>query len=144
MRSNSMLLFLVAGAWLLAKSDPMAVGRGGVHSSKSPGVIIGTDVEQGTVDGAVHANVKNIDGRVVVAQEKGESGAMILYVPRQSSLDIVTSNAGIQVSGVVGPMRLMTSNGAIAVESAGGSEIHAHTTNGRIELGVARGTNATV
>ena len=46
------------------------------------------------------------------------------------------------VSGVVGVVRLTTSNGAILMQDAGAAEIHAHTSNGRIEIRMPRGRNA--
>jgi DUF4097 and DUF4098 domain-containing protein YvlB len=132
-----MILFLLAAVLLLAKSDGRLGQRVEVRSSNSNIEVVGFDGDRVTVeDGAV----QSIDGRVVV---RGD-GPLKVQVPRCASLDIVTSNGEIRVSGVAGAMRLTTSNAAIVVDNAGGREIHAHTSNGRIEVGVPRGLGADV
>ncbi len=56
-----------------------------------------------------------------------------VYVPRQTSLKINSTNGEINVSAVEGNIRLETTNGEINAKDIGG-EVRAHTTNGDIEI----------
>lgn len=56
-----------------------------------------------------------------------------VYVPRETSLDIISTNGRIDVSAVEGKIQLKSTNGEITAKDIGG-EIRAHTTNGSIEI----------
>jgi DUF4097 and DUF4098 domain-containing protein YvlB len=141
MRLNSTLLFLIAGVLLLAKSDSGPALILEVHSANAPIEVTGSDVDQVTVDESSNATVINRDGRTLV-EGAVEGGRIRIQAPRRVSLSIVTSNGEIQVSGVVGPLDLITSNGPIVVTSGGGTPIHSRTSNGSIEILAPRGINA--
>jgi DUF4097 and DUF4098 domain-containing protein YvlB len=115
-----------------------------VRTSNSQVEIIGSDADQVTVSASSHATVTNLEGRTQVTAESDKGGTLTVQVPRRSSLHVVTSNGGIRVSGLAGPLRLDTSNGGIVVQAASESEIHAHTSNGAIEIAVAPGLNANI
>jgi DUF4097 and DUF4098 domain-containing protein YvlB len=141
---NSIVLLVSAGVLLLAKSDGAPAQHVEVRTSNSQVEIIGSDVDHVTPGESSRAIVKNIDGRAVVDAESSNQGPITLLVPRRSSLDIATSNGAILVSSVTGPMQLITSNGAIRVHDAAGFDIHAHTSNGSIEIGSPGGIHADV
>jgi DUF4097 and DUF4098 domain-containing protein YvlB len=144
MRLSSMILFASVGALLLAESQPGAPGqRIEVRTTNSLVEIAGSDSDRVQVNDSSHATVNNSDGGVVVEGDgAGGNAPLKLQVPRRSTLDVFTANGAIHVSGVAGAMRLRTSNGAIIVQNAGAAEIHAHTSNGSIELAVPGGLNA--
>jgi hypothetical protein len=140
MRLNPMILLLSAAVLLLAESQPGTSGqRIEVRTANSRVEITGSDSDRVQVNDPAHATVHTSGGRTVV---EGDGAALRVQVPRRSSLDVSTANGAIHVSGVAGTMRLTTSNGAITVQNAGGAEIHAHTSNGSIEIGVPAGLNA--
>jgi DUF4097 and DUF4098 domain-containing protein YvlB len=141
---NSIVLLVSAGVLLLAKSDDVPAQRVEVRTSNSQVEIVGSDVEQVTVGELSRAIVKYIDGRAVIEAASSNQGPITLLVPRRSSLDIATSNGAILVSGVEGRMQLITSNGAIRVHDAAGFDIHAHTSNGSIEIASLGGIHADV
>ena len=136
MRCNFHLLALMvlAAVLLLAKSDNWAVQRIELRASNSQVEVIGADVDHVVFDESSPFSVRNVEGRSVIVPEKSNQGPISVTVPRHSSLDIATSNGAIHVSGVDGPMQLITSNGAIRVLDARGAELHAHTTNGSIDI----------
>jgi len=140
MRFYSMMLFLLAAVLMMAKTDGIPGQRVEIRTSNSLVEIIGFDGDEVTVDDATPGTVKYVDGRVVVEGD----GWLRIHVPRQSSLDVVTSNGEINVAGVAGSMLLTTSNGSIVVLDGGSGGIRAHTSNGRIEVGVTRGVNGSV
>jgi len=140
MRFYSMMLFLLAAAVMLAKTDGIPGQRVEVRTANALVEILGFDGDEVTVDDATPGTVKFVDGRVMVEGD----GWLRIHVPRQSSLDIVTSNGEINVAGVAGPMMLTTSNGSIVVLDGGTGGIRAHTSNGRIEIGVTRGVNGSI
>jgi hypothetical protein len=143
MRLNSTILFLLAAALLLAKSEGGPGKQVDVRCANSRVEITGSDSDRVQVDDNSHATVRNTDRPAVVEIEgSGEGQPLILQVPRGASLDVATSNGGIRVSGVAGSMRLTTSNGEITVQAAGTSAIRAHSSNGKIEVELPRGLNA--
>lgn len=142
---NSTILFLLAAVLLLAKTDAGPGQVVEVRSSNSPIEITGSDIGGVRVNDSSNATIRNVDGRTVVEAENPSGNAPLkVQIPRNATLDISTSNGAIRVSGVVGAMRLATSNGGITVQDAGGSGIHAHTSNGPIEVVVPQGLNANV
>jgi hypothetical protein len=56
-----------------------------------------------------------------------------LTVPDDTSLDLVTENGSIHLSGVVGHLRLESQDGTLVLDRVGG-QIRGRTTNGRVEL----------
>lgn len=140
MRLNPILLLVPVAALLLAESQPGMPGqRIEVRTSNSLVEIAGSDSDRVQVDDSSHATVNPSGGGLLV---EGDGTPLRLQVPRRSSLDVSTSNGAIHVSGVTGPIELTTSNGAITVRNAGAAEIHAHTSNGAIEIEVPAGLNA--
>jgi hypothetical protein len=140
MRLNSMILLLSAAALLLAESQPGLPGqRVEVRTTNALVEITGTDSDRVQVDDSSHAAIDTSGGGTLVT---GDGAPLRLQVPRRSSLDISTANGAIRISGVTGALQLTTSNGAIVVQNAGGSEIHAHTSNGAIEIGIPATLNA--
>ncbi len=139
MRLNVLIPLLLLAVLLLAESQPGMPGREiEVRTSNSLIEITGADVNQVQVDDSV-ATVSDTDGHVVV---RSDGGPLRLQVPRRSSLDVSTSNGSIHITDVTGSLRLTTSNGSIVVRNCGASELHAHSSNGAIEIGVPRGLNA--
>jgi DUF4097 and DUF4098 domain-containing protein YvlB len=138
MRFHSPLLLLVATVLVLAKTEIEPGRRVEVRTSNSSIDVVGFEGDQVTLDDSSHGAVRNIGGRIVVEGE----GPLRIQVPHRSSLDIITSNGEIRVSGVDGSLQLTTSNGSIAVMDAGDAGVRAHTSNGRIDIGVARKLNA--
>lgn len=143
MRLNLTVLFVAVGVLLWAKSDGGPGQVVEVRTSNAYVEVTGTDGDRVVVDDNSHATVRSMEGRVVIETD-GSHEPLKLQAPRGASLDITTSNGAIRVSGVAGRLRLATSNGAITVRDAGPAEIHAHTSNGVIEMGVPRGLNADV
>jgi hypothetical protein len=133
-----MILFLAAAALLLAKSDHESGPLVEVRTSNAAVEIIGSDADQVTPDDPSRAVVRYVNGRAVVDAEVPNIGPMRVRVPKRSSLEIVTSNAAIRISGVSGPMRLSTSNGAIEIALPPGlnANISAHTSNAHIHSDV--------
>jgi hypothetical protein len=60
-----------------------------------------------------------------------------IKVPRTLGVDVETTNGGVSVNGVNGPIRAVTTNGGIAGRELGGA-VDATTTNGGIRLDFAR------
>jgi DUF4097 and DUF4098 domain-containing protein YvlB len=144
MRLNTSVLFLLPCALLLAESEagkPPTVEIRTVNGAVS---VAGTDSGEVRVSDPSRAAIRNENGRVIVTGDAVNGGAIRIEVPCHAALDLVTSNGAVRVSGVTGPMTLTTSNGAIVVEDAGTSEIHAHTSNGSIEIGVALRAGASI
>src|SRR5271165_520639 len=140
MRLNFTMLFVSVAALLLAESQPGMTGqRIEVRTRNSSVEITGSDSDRVQVDDSSHATVSTSGDGLVV---NGDRGPLRLQVPRRSSLDVTTSNGAIHVSGVTGTLQLSSSNGAIVVNNAGAAEIHAHTSNGPIEVGVPARLNA--
>jgi DUF4097 and DUF4098 domain-containing protein YvlB len=140
MRMKSMILLMPVTMLLLAESQPGAPGQLiEVRANISPVEITGSEVDRVQVNDSSHATINNLDGRVVI---ESVNSPLKLEAPRRSSLEVVTSNGAIHVSGVTGGLHLTTSNGAITVRDAGSSEIRAHTSNGPIEIGVPASLNA--
>ncbi len=140
MRLNPVLILLPVTALLLAESQPGVPGQQiEVRTSNAPVDIAGSDSDRVEVNDSSHATVNYSQGRVLV---ESDGGPLKLQVPQRSSLDVITSNGAIHVWRVTGAMRLTSSNGAIVIRNAGTAEIHAHTSNGAIELGVPSGLNA--
>ena len=140
MRFNTMILLLSVAALVLAESQPGLPGSTvEVRTTNSLVEITGSDGDSVQVDDPSHATLSPSGSGTLV---EGDGAPLRLRVPRRSSLDVSTANGAIHVSGVAGTMRLTTSNGAITVQNAGAAEIHAHTSNGSIEIGVPGELNA--
>jgi hypothetical protein len=69
------------------------------------------------------------------SSHRGNLGAkFIIKVPRQSQLDrVVSSNGGVRIIDVEGPVRVKTSNGSIRAQNLKG-ELDAQTSNGPVEV----------
>ncbi|MDX1631551.1 MAG: DUF4097 family beta strand repeat-containing protein [Thermoanaerobaculia bacterium] len=99
--------------------DEETVRKGGLR--RIPNVSFGVTAEE--ENNEIHVRV---DGQA--------SGELLLWVPRQASLDLKTVNGGeISVEGVHGELELTNTNGEIAARNVRGTVV-AHTTNGDIEV----------
>ncbi len=61
------------------------------------------------------------------------SVSFVIYVPRNTNLDLETHNGPIAVRGVVGKMELSAHNGPIQLSGVGG-DVHAETQNGPLQV----------
>lgn len=64
------------------------------------------------------------------------SASYRIDVPRQTDLDLRTSNGGIEIDGVRGTLRFQTSNGGVSLDGVGG-DVQGRTTNGAVRVQLA-------
>jgi hypothetical protein len=66
-------------------------------------------------------------------QEEGWSVSYRIMVPRNTDLDLASTNGGITIDGIKGELRFRTTNGGIHLENVSG-DVEGHTTNGGIHI----------
>jgi DUF4097 and DUF4098 domain-containing protein YvlB len=144
MRINTCALFLIPLALLLAKTEPVGSHFIEIKTSNGTVIVVGSDVDQVRLDDPSRATIHTENGKTVVSPVDPSGLPVRVEIPRRSALHAVTSNGAIRISGVSGPLNVVTSNGTIVVEDAGSSEIHAHTSNGAIDIGLAPRSSAKI
>jgi hypothetical protein len=144
MRINTCALFLIPLALLLAKTEPVGSQFIEIKTSNGTVIVVGSDVDQVRLDDPSKATVRSENGKTVVSPVDPSGQPVRVEIPRRAALHAVTSNGAIRISSVTGPLNLITSNGTIVVEDAGSSEIHAHTSNGAIDIGLAPRSSARI
>lgn len=62
-----------------------------------------------------------------------------VMVPRDTDLDLASTNGGITITGVNGELRFQTTNGGIHLDDVGG-DVEGHTTNGGVHVALSGST----
>jgi len=74
----------------------------------------------------------SVDGPKIRADE-GWSVSFRIMVPRDTDLDLASTNGGITIEGIRGKLRFQTTNGGIRIEDIGG-DVEGKTTNGGVQV----------
>jgi hypothetical protein len=85
-----------------------------------------------------------VGGRVSASGPKaknaeGWSVSYRIMVPRETDLDLASTNGGITIKGIRGELRFRTTNGGIHLENVGG-DVEGRTTNGGVHIALTGGT----
>ena len=65
--------------------------------------------------------------------DEGWSVSFRIMVPRNTDLDLASTNGGITIEGIRGKLRFQTTNGGIRIEDIGG-DVEGKTTNGGVQV----------
>ncbi len=71
--------------------------------------------------------------------KEGWSVSYRIMVPRDTDLDLASTNGGITIDGIRGELRFRTTNGGIHLESVGG-DVEGRTTNGGVHIALTGAT----
>ena len=72
-------------------------------------------------------------------QKEGWSVSYRIIVPRNTDLDLASTNGGITIDGISGELRFRTTNGGIHLENVGG-DVEGRTTNGGVHVALTGST----
>lgn len=100
-------------------------------SSRSAAVRV--TARDGASVGAVHATCRDeADGSIVVQAAPGPTRSIELTCPTGSHLTIGTASGRIELSGLLGSVRIVTGSGRVDIDQASGLDVR--TSSGRVEV----------
>jgi DUF4097 and DUF4098 domain-containing protein YvlB len=95
----------------------------------------GSVASAGEITGSIEVNV---GGKISAEGPKsnnkeGWSVSYRIMVPRNTDLDLASTNGGVTIDGISGELRFQTTNGGIHLENVGG-DVEGQTTNGGVHI----------